>query len=135
MIAWHEPNAASAYSAGFAGQSPIKSGQPNLGVKLDKVEISIDGDIDLRGFLGIDDRIRAGFNAVRIRVNLNGPEPAARYEELAATVDAHCPGPRQTSGEPRRNFAVRNSSTRSPRYPKNDCDPPGRGLSRRPDPR
>ena len=85
-----------------------------LGIKLDKVEISIDGDIDLRGFLGIDDRIRAGFNAVRIRVNLNGPEPAARYEELAATVDAHCPGPRQTSGEPRRNFAVRNSSTREP---------------------
>jgi hypothetical protein len=55
------------------------------------VEIGIDGDIDLRGFLGIDDRIRAGFNAVRIRVNLNGPEPSARYEELAAAVDAHCP--------------------------------------------
>jgi putative redox protein len=28
---------------------------------------------------------------VRIRVNLNGPEPSARYEELAAAVDAHCP--------------------------------------------
>ena len=62
-----------------------------LGITLDKVEIGIDGDIDLRGFLGIDDRIRAGFNAVRIRVNLNGPEPPARYEELAAAVDAHCP--------------------------------------------
>jgi uncharacterized OsmC-like protein len=62
-----------------------------LGVKLDKVSIDIDGDIDLRGFLGIDDRIRAGFNAVRIRVSLGGPEPAARYEELAAAVDAHCP--------------------------------------------
>src|SRR6516164_7638309 len=62
-----------------------------LGIKLDKVNIDIDGDIDLRGFLGIDDRIRAGFNAVRIRVSLGGPEPAARYEELAAAVDAHCP--------------------------------------------
>src|SRR5215472_5647226 len=29
-----------------------------LGIKLDKVEIGIDGDIDLRGFLGIDDHIR-----------------------------------------------------------------------------
>src|SRR6201982_3611666 len=28
-----------------------------LGVKLDKVDIGIDGDIDLRGFLGIDDHI------------------------------------------------------------------------------
>ena len=62
-----------------------------LGVKLDKVEISVDGDIDLRGFFGIDDRIRAGFNAVRINVSLSEPEDAARYQELAAVVDAHCP--------------------------------------------
>jgi uncharacterized OsmC-like protein len=62
-----------------------------LGIQLDKVEISIDGDIDLRGFFGIDERIRAGFNAVRVNVSLSGPEPAARYEELAAAVDAHCP--------------------------------------------
>jgi uncharacterized OsmC-like protein len=62
-----------------------------LGIKLDKVEIGIDGDIDLRGFFGIDDRIRAGFNAVRINVSLSGPKHATRYEELAAAVDAHCP--------------------------------------------
>src|SRR5262245_23991907 len=62
-----------------------------LGVKLDKVEISIDGDIDLRGFFGIDERVRAGFNSVRINVSLGGPEPAGRYEELAAAVDDHCP--------------------------------------------
>ena len=62
-----------------------------LGLRLDKVEISIDGDIDLRGFFGLDDRVRAGFNAVRIRVSLSGPEHASRYEELAAAVDAHCP--------------------------------------------
>jgi uncharacterized OsmC-like protein len=62
-----------------------------LGIKLDKVEINIDGDIDLRGFFGLDERIRAGFNAVRIRVNLGGPEDRSRYAELAAAVDAHCP--------------------------------------------
>jgi uncharacterized OsmC-like protein len=62
-----------------------------LGIKLDKVEIGIDGDIDLRGFFGINDRIRAGFYAVRINVSLSGPESATPYEELAAAVDAHCP--------------------------------------------
>jgi len=62
-----------------------------FGIRLDKVDIDIDGDIDLRGFFGIDDKIRAGFNAVRIRVNLSGPESPARYKELAAAVDAHCP--------------------------------------------
>jgi putative redox protein len=45
-----------------------------LGVTLDKVAISIDGDIDLRGFFGVDDRVRAGFNAVRINVSLQGPD-------------------------------------------------------------
>jgi len=62
-----------------------------LGIKLDTVTVEIDGDIDLRGFFGIDDKVRPGFGAVRIKVNLGGPEPAARYEELAAAVDAHCP--------------------------------------------
>jgi len=62
-----------------------------LGVRLDKVEIDIDGDLDLRGFFGLDDRVRAGFNAVRIRVRLAGPESDARHRELADAVDAHCP--------------------------------------------
>jgi uncharacterized OsmC-like protein len=62
-----------------------------LGVKLDKVEIGIDGDIDLRGFFGIDEGVRPGFNTVRIRVSLSGPESEGRYKELAAAVDAHCP--------------------------------------------
>jgi uncharacterized OsmC-like protein len=62
-----------------------------LGIKLDKVEIDIDGDIDLRGFFGIDEHARAGFTAVRIQVNVEGPESRARYAELAAAVDAHCP--------------------------------------------
>ena len=62
-----------------------------LGVKLDRVEINIDGDIDLRGFFGIDKGVRAGFNAVRIRVNLAGPEDPSRYADLAAAVDDHCP--------------------------------------------
>jgi hypothetical protein len=64
-----------------------------IGGTMDKIgePISIDGDIDLRGFFGVDDRIRAGFNAVRVHVSLGGPEHATRYEELAAVVDDHCP--------------------------------------------
>jgi uncharacterized OsmC-like protein len=62
-----------------------------LGVKLDKVEVSIDGDIDLRGLFGVNDSVRAGFNAVRLKVSLSGPESQERYQELADAVDAHCP--------------------------------------------
>jgi uncharacterized OsmC-like protein len=62
-----------------------------LGIRLDKLEVAVDGDLDLRGFFGSDDKVRAGFNAVRIQVNVSGPETPARYQELAAAVDAHCP--------------------------------------------
>jgi hypothetical protein len=35
--------------------------------------------------------IRAGFDAVGVHVSLSGPKHPARYEELAAAADAHCP--------------------------------------------
>jgi putative redox protein len=45
----------------------------------------------VRGFFGFDDRVRPGFTAVRLKVTPIGPEPAARYQQLAEAVDAHCP--------------------------------------------
>ena len=62
-----------------------------LGVALDSVNVEADGDIDLRGFFGVDDSVRPGFSAVRLRVRLDGPESTARYQELADAVDGHCP--------------------------------------------
>lgn len=35
--------------------------------------------------------MRAGFHAVRLRVDIAGPESEERYEELQRVVDAHCP--------------------------------------------
>lgn len=62
-----------------------------LGIALDAVDVQAEGDIDLRGFLGIGDGIRAGYSAVRLTVTLDGPESSARYRELAEAVDGHCP--------------------------------------------
>ncbi len=62
-----------------------------LGVVLDSVQVEADGDIDLRGFFGVDDAIRPGYSAIRLRVRLGGPESAERYRELADAVDRHCP--------------------------------------------
>jgi uncharacterized OsmC-like protein len=63
----------------------------HLGVALESVRVEVEGDLDVRGFFGVDDSVRPGFGAVRLRVRLGGPEPAERYEELAKAVDAHCP--------------------------------------------
>jgi uncharacterized OsmC-like protein len=62
-----------------------------LGIALDTVEVTVEGDLDVRGFFGFDEGVRPGFGAVRVAVEVGGPEPAERYEELARAVDAHCP--------------------------------------------
>jgi uncharacterized OsmC-like protein len=62
-----------------------------LGIPLHDVAVDVEGDLDARGFFGFDDAVRPGFGEVRVRVTLGGPAEPARYEELAAAVDAHCP--------------------------------------------
>jgi len=62
-----------------------------LGIELDSLTVRVEGELDLRGFFGIDDRVRPGFSAVRVEVSVAGPESKERYAELAAAVDEHCP--------------------------------------------
>lgn len=62
-----------------------------LGIELDSLTVRVEGDLDIRGFFGFDDQVRPGLSAVRVEVCVEGPETRARYAELAAAVDAHCP--------------------------------------------
>ncbi|MEW6582280.1 MAG: OsmC family protein [Actinomycetota bacterium] len=61
-----------------------------LGVRLDRVRVEAVGDLDVSGFLGLS-AARPGFSAVRLVVELHGPEGRERYAELAEAVDRHCP--------------------------------------------
>ncbi|MDF0530864.1 OsmC family protein [Tsukamurella sp. 8F] len=68
-----------------------------LGVTIDELDLSAEGDLDVRGFFGLaddltgDEVVRPGFSAVRVNVRIVGPDSAERYQELTTTVDAHCP--------------------------------------------
>lgn len=62
-----------------------------LGIPLDDITVDVEGDLDVRGFFGFDDAVRPGFGEVRVTVTLTGPAEPARYQELAAAVDEHCP--------------------------------------------
>lgn len=62
-----------------------------LGIPLDDIAVDVEGDLDVRGFFGLDDAVRPGFGEVRVKVTLSGPAGPERYRELAAAVDAHCP--------------------------------------------
>jgi putative redox protein len=62
-----------------------------LGIELEGLEVTAEGDLDVRGFFGFDESVRPGFTAVRLEITPSGPESAERYQELAEAVDAHCP--------------------------------------------
>lgn len=62
-----------------------------MGVQLDTIDITAEGDFDVRGGLAIDDSIRPGISAIRLKINMTGPETEARYPALQSTTDAHCP--------------------------------------------
>jgi uncharacterized OsmC-like protein len=62
-----------------------------LGIALERVHVEVAGDIDLRGFFGTEEGVRAGYGAIRIQVSCEGPETPERYRELAEVVDRHCP--------------------------------------------
>ena len=46
------------------------------GIKIDEVESSLEGDADLRGFLGIDDSVRNGYERINVtfRIKSDAPE-------------------------------------------------------------
>jgi uncharacterized OsmC-like protein len=54
------------------------------GVTLTRVESHVEGDIDLRGILGISDTVRNGYQAIRISVEIAGDAPP---EKLRAIVE------------------------------------------------
>ncbi|MBJ8343683.1 OsmC family protein [Antrihabitans sp. YC2-6] len=62
-----------------------------LGIAVDDISATAEGDLDVRGFFGLDDDVRAGFGEVRVQIQVTGPESADRYAELGRVVDAHCP--------------------------------------------
>lgn len=62
-----------------------------LGIAVEDISARAEGDLDVRGFFGLDDTVRAGFGEVRVVVTVTGPETDERYRELHDAVDAHCP--------------------------------------------
>jgi uncharacterized OsmC-like protein len=52
------------------------------GIKLNSVEARLEGDIDLRGFLGISDDVRRGYDNIRIYYKIDADVPDEQLEEL-----------------------------------------------------
>ena len=53
------------------------------GIEIESVESSLEGDMDVRGMLGLSDEVRKGYNHVRVRMRVKSPASAATLKELA----------------------------------------------------
>lgn len=62
-----------------------------LAIAIDSIDIDVTGDLDVRGFFGLDQDVRPGFNSVHVQARITGPETRERYEELTQIVERHCP--------------------------------------------
>lgn len=62
-----------------------------LGIPLHEVSVRLEGDLDLRGFFGVDDTIRPGFKEIRGTVRFDSPAAPEQLQRLKEVVDAHCP--------------------------------------------
>jgi uncharacterized OsmC-like protein len=61
------------------------------GVKLEKVQMETEGELDLRGFLGIDEKVIPGYKELKYRIRLKGNGTPEQYRDIHRTVVATSP--------------------------------------------
>ena len=54
------------------------------GITVDAIDSQIDGDLDLRGFLGLNPEIRKGYSAIRVRMRVKTKAPAETIKSITA---------------------------------------------------
>ena len=58
------------------------------GVHLTEVESTLEGDMDVRGALGLDDDYRNGFEQIRVSFRIKGDAPAEKLQEVVTRAQA-----------------------------------------------
>lgn len=62
-----------------------------LDIPLESVAVTVEGDIDFKGFFAIDPNVRPGFHALRVEVHLVSAAPQESLDRLVSAVNRHCP--------------------------------------------
>lgn len=52
------------------------------GIEVGAIDSEIDGDLDLRGFLGLSDKVRKGYSQIRVRMRVQTAAPAETIKAL-----------------------------------------------------
>jgi uncharacterized OsmC-like protein len=70
---------------GYVAQASVR------GITLDACRIETEGELDLRGFLGIDESVPAGYRRISYTVFLEGDGTREQYEDMHQAVMATSP--------------------------------------------
>jgi len=61
------------------------------GVKIDELRTELEGDIDVRGFLGVTNEVRPGYRGIRIKFHVKSDAPRKKIEELIKLAKRRSP--------------------------------------------
>lgn len=70
---------------GYIAQASVR------GINLDSCTIETQGELDLRGFLGLDEKVPNGYRRIDYVVTMKGDGTAEQYEEIHKAVQATSP--------------------------------------------
>ena len=61
------------------------------GIQIQEVESSLEGDIDLQGFLELDKNVRNGFQGIRVNFKIKADVPDEKLQEVCQLGPGHSP--------------------------------------------
>jgi uncharacterized OsmC-like protein len=62
-----------------------------MGIKAERVEVEVEGDLDLRGTLGVSKDVSVGFEDIRIHFNIEAPEATEeQLKTLRERTERYC---------------------------------------------
>ena len=70
---------------GYVAQASVR------GIRLDECRIEMEGELDLRGFLGIDESVPPGYRRINYTVTLEGDGTREQFEEIHQAVMSTSP--------------------------------------------
>jgi len=61
------------------------------GVKIDEVESTLTGDLDLQGFLGMSEKVRNGYEKIKVNFKVKSDAPSEKIRELIDLAQKRSP--------------------------------------------
>jgi len=87
------PNPAEYMLGGLAGCMAVTfmAGATAMNIEIDQLQLEVDGELDLKGFLGLNDDSSVGFPELKFIYNIKGNGTQEQYNKLIERVSKHSP--------------------------------------------